>query len=198
MSADDPFLLLIQRVRAGDQDAATELVRQYEPAIRRAVRFQLRDSRLRRALDSMDVCQSVMGSFFARAALGQFEIDKPEQVLRLLVTMARNKLATQARKPHIRRQETGGLEPGEAAKVAEPVSPDITPSRQAAGRDLLEAFRNRLSDDERELADQRAAGREWGEIAAARGESAEALRKRLARALDRVSQQLGLDQADAD
>jgi DNA-directed RNA polymerase specialized sigma24 family protein len=112
MSGEDPFLLLIQRVRAGDQEAAAELVRQYELAIRRAVRFQLRDSRLRRALDSMDVCQSVLGSFFARAALGQFEIDKPEQVLRLLITMARNKLATQARKPHIRRQEQHGLEPG--------------------------------------------------------------------------------------
>jgi RNA polymerase sigma factor (sigma-70 family) len=195
MSADDPFLLLIQRVRAGDQEAAAELVRQYEPAIRRAVRFQLRDSRLRRALDSMDVCQSVLGSFFARAALGQFEIDKPEQVMRLLVTMARNKLATQARKPHIRRQEPHGLEPGAAA---EPVSPDITPSRRAASRDLLDEFRKRLSHEERELADQRAEGREWAEIAAARGESAEALRKRLARALDRVSQELGLDKVDEE
>jgi RNA polymerase sigma-70 factor (ECF subfamily) len=197
MSVDDPFLLLIQRVRDGDQEAAAELVRQYEPAIRRAVRFQLRDSRLRRALDSMDVCQSVMGSFFARAALGQFEIDKPEQVLRLLVTMARNKLATQARKPHIRRQDQRGIEPGEGA-VAEPISPDITPSRQAAGRDLLEEFRKRLTEEERQLADERAQGREWAEIAAARGESAEALRKRLARALDRVSHQLGLDQVDSD
>jgi RNA polymerase sigma-70 factor (ECF subfamily) len=192
MSADDPFLLLIQRVRDGDQEAATELVRQYEPAIRRAVRFQLRDSRLRRALDSMDVCQSVMGSFFARAALGQFEIDKPEQVLRLLVTMARNKLATQARKPHVRRQDQRGIDPNDGA-VAEPASPEITPSRQAAGRDLLDAFRKRLSDEERELADLRAQGREWAEIGAARGESPEALRKRLARALDRVAQELGLD-----
>src|SRR5262249_38334704 len=127
MSADDPFLLLIRRVRAGDQEAAAELVRLYEPAIRRAVRFQLRDSRLRRDLDSMDVCQSVLGSFFTRAALGQFEIDKPEQVLRLLVAMARNKLATQARKPHIRRQDQRGLDPNEGA-VAELVSPEITPS----------------------------------------------------------------------
>ena len=30
---------LIRRVRAGDQDAASELVKRYEPAIRRAVRF---------------------------------------------------------------------------------------------------------------------------------------------------------------
>jgi hypothetical protein len=33
------FEALIRRVRAWDQEAAAELVRRYEPAIRRAVRF---------------------------------------------------------------------------------------------------------------------------------------------------------------
>ena len=37
---------LIRRVRAGDQDAATELVKRYVPAIRRAVRFRLADAQL--------------------------------------------------------------------------------------------------------------------------------------------------------
>ena len=48
---------LIQRVPAGDQGAATELVKRYEPAIRRAVRFRLADARLGTLLDSMDICQ---------------------------------------------------------------------------------------------------------------------------------------------
>jgi len=62
---------LIARVRAGDQAAAAELVRDYEPHVRRAVRIQLRDPRLRSVFDSADICQSVMASFFARLALGQ-------------------------------------------------------------------------------------------------------------------------------
>src|SRR5689334_8009854 len=74
VSAETPFRKLIRRVRAGDQDAATELVRQYEPAIRRVVRVRLTDTRLRAALDSMDVCQSVLATFFVRAALGQYEL----------------------------------------------------------------------------------------------------------------------------
>jgi RNA polymerase sigma-70 factor (ECF subfamily) len=37
---------LIRRVRDGDQDAAAELVKHYEPYIRRAVRFRLADARL--------------------------------------------------------------------------------------------------------------------------------------------------------
>ena len=56
MPAGNAFQELIGRVRAGDQDAATELVKTYEPAVRRAVRLRLGDTRLGRAFDSMDVC----------------------------------------------------------------------------------------------------------------------------------------------
>ena len=55
---------LLDRIRAGDQGAATELVRRYEPALRRSVRLRLRDPRLRRVLDSSDVCQAVLLRFF--------------------------------------------------------------------------------------------------------------------------------------
>ena len=57
MSEPASFEELIRRVRAGDQDAATELVRRYEPAIRRAVRFRLADTRLQRVLDSREAKQ---------------------------------------------------------------------------------------------------------------------------------------------
>src|SRR3954451_5481193 len=91
---------LIRRVRAGDPGAATELVHHYEPAIRRAVRFRLADARLGSLLDSMDICQSVLKSFFVRAASGQYDLETPQQLLKLLTTMAHNKLISQARKHH--------------------------------------------------------------------------------------------------
>src|SRR4051794_13517688 len=97
MSEEASFRDLIRRVRAGDDAAAFELVRQYEPEIRRAVRIRLHDGHMQRVLDSMDICQSVLGNFFARVAVGQFELDKPAQLLKLLVTMARNKLIDKAR-----------------------------------------------------------------------------------------------------
>src|SRR5262249_39259404 len=56
------FQDLITRVRAGDRDAAAEFVRRYQPLLRRTVHVRLRDQRLRRVVDSMDVCQSVLGS----------------------------------------------------------------------------------------------------------------------------------------
>src|SRR5262249_53884127 len=98
VSRPTAFAELIQLVRGGDQDAAVTLVRRYEAAIRRAVRIQLDNASLRRLLDSTDVCQSVLASFFVRAALGQYEIDRPQQLLRLLTVMAHNKVIDQARK----------------------------------------------------------------------------------------------------
>src|SRR5438093_23624 len=41
MSEDLSFPELVRRVRAGDEDAAAELVRRYEPAIRRSIRLRL-------------------------------------------------------------------------------------------------------------------------------------------------------------
>jgi RNA polymerase sigma-70 factor (ECF subfamily) len=189
MSADNAFLELIERMRRGEQAAAAELVRRYEPAIRRAVRLQMRDPRLRRVLDSVDVCQSVMASFFARAASGQYDLADPRQLSRLLLVMARNKLAAQARHPRVQRRE---LAPPRGA-LGDRVDPGPSASELVDWLDLFEAVRGHLSADELHLADRRAAGQDWVQIAAGLGTRPDAVRKKLARALERVGRELGLD-----
>src|SRR5262245_14438194 len=192
MADPNDFATLIRRVRAGDGGAAGELMRRYEPAIRRAVRVRLVDARLRRLLDSTDICQSVFGSFFVRTALGQYDLDTPQQLLQLLVDMSRKKLIDQERHWRAARRDVRRVEP---AVCDAPV--EDRPSRDLAARDLLDAVRHRLTAEERHLAEQRALGRDWGQIAGDRGESPDALRKRLRRAADRVARELGLDD-DAD
>ncbi len=105
MADDNSFGGFIQRIRAGDEGAAVEFVRRFEPFIRVEVRRRLSDPRLYRAFDSMDICQSVLASFFVRAASGQYDLDRPEQLLRLLVAMTRNKLAFQTRRQHYPRRD---------------------------------------------------------------------------------------------
>jgi RNA polymerase sigma-70 factor (ECF subfamily) len=191
------FAELIGRVRAGDQEAAAEVVRRYEPAIRRAVRFRLTDARLRRVLDSMDICQSVLASFFVRAAAGQYELERPEQLLKLLAAMTRKKLAFQARKERAQRRDNRRLAaagPDEEVFVAG----DPSPSRHVAAQELLQEVQRRLSPDERQLAELRAGGLEWAAIAEQMGGSAEALRKKLARAVDQAARALGLDDFESD
>src|SRR5262245_43654798 len=101
----------VRRIRAGDEQAAADLVRQYEPLVRREVRLRLTDPGLSRALDSMDICQSVMASFFVQAACGRYDLDEPGQLLKLLVTMARNKLASAARKQRAQRRDARRVVP---------------------------------------------------------------------------------------
>jgi RNA polymerase sigma-70 factor (ECF subfamily) len=190
MAESSEFAEFIRRIRAGDDQAARELVARYEPVIRRQVRVRLRDPRLSRLFDYTDVCQSVMASFFVRAAAGQFDLEQPDQLLRLLVVMARRKVARQVRLHRAERRDyrrSGSHDPEylEGRAAAAP-----SPSRLVAGRELLDQFRRRLTDEERQLADLRAQGFEWAEIAGQLGGTPGARSKQLARALDRVEQQL--------
>lgn len=187
---DTPFPELLQRVRAGDAEAAAELVRRYEPEIRRAIRVRLTDRRLHRTLDSMDICQSVLAQFFVRIVGGQFELDRPAQLLQLLITMARNKLLDHARYQQAERRDVRRNQSVSPAVLAQVADAGATPSQRLAGRELLEAVRRALTEEERYLAEQRCLGRDWAVLATELGCSAEALRKRLTRALDRVCRQL--------
>lgn len=187
------FNELVQRIRAGDPDAAAELVRRYEPAIRRVVRVRL-GGRMAALFDSMDVCQSVLGSFFLRAAAGQFKLETPEDLLKLLATMARHKLAYQVRRQKTQKRDVGREAP-EGIPTDQLAGSDPTPSLHAANRELLVELERRLTPEERQLVELRNHGHEWESIAERLNGSAEALRKKHARALDRVAKELGLEGA---
>jgi RNA polymerase sigma factor (sigma-70 family) len=191
MAEPDPFHDLIQRVRSGDQQAAAELVRRYEPAIRRAIRIRIVDHRLQALFDSMDICQSVLGSFFVRVVLGEYELENSDQLLKLLVRMARNKAVDAAKKQRATRRDYRRVE---CLGTRDFAGVNTSPSEEVAGRELLEEIRKRLSPDELYLADQRALGRSWAEIAVERGSNLDAVRMQLTRAIDRVTRQLGIEQ----
>ena len=189
MSESLAFPDFIRRIRAGDDQAARELVERYEPVIRCEVRLRLRDPRLYSRFDWTDICQSVMASFFVRAAAGQYELEQPDQLLRLLVVMTRHKLSNQRRRHRAEMRDCRRLSACDPAYLDGPAAAP-SPSRLVVGRELLAEVNRRLSPEERLLADLRADGCEWTEIAARLGGTAEARRKQLARAVDRVEQQL--------
>ena len=185
---------LIARVRAGDQSAATELVKVYEPEIRRDVRLRLANSQLRRTLDSTDICQSIFGNFFVRATLGQFDFERPEALLGLLARMAKNKLIDRQRR-ETAQQPNGSAKMvyGEIAGELHPKSPTQSPSSEVAANDLQARIESSLSEDELKIAKMRRDGFSWDEISEEFGETTDALRKRLTRAGDRILSELDLD-----
>jgi RNA polymerase sigma-70 factor (ECF subfamily) len=193
MPESDSFSDLIPRLRSGDAEAAVELVRRYEPVIRSRIRVWLRmqDSRLRRVFDSMDICQSVLASFFVRTAAGQYDLNQPEQLVGLLVRMARHKLAHEIHKQQSKRRDVRRVQ-HEGPEEVNVAGSDPTPSEVCAGQELLQELRRKLTEEERTIADRRAIGHGWAAIAAELGGTPNGRRVQLARALDRVTQQLGL------
>jgi RNA polymerase sigma factor (sigma-70 family) len=177
MKSDD-FATFLDAIRRGDERAATELVQRFEPRLRRLIGFRLDQYRLRRILDSADICQSILARFFARAADGQFDLDDEEQLGKLLRTMAENKVRDNARR---QRHCVGAIPEG-----LEPVALDPSPSEQLEEKEAqesVEEVRARLSERVRWLLDQRAEGRSWGELGLEVGSSPDALRMSVQRAV---------------
>lgn len=190
MLTDAEFTDLMSRARRGDEEATSALVREYEPEIRRAARLRLTDPRLRRIVDSIDICQSVFGRFFRSAAEGSFELENPAQLLNLLTTMTRNRVIDEHR-----RQTTAKRANVEFSETVDPeqlIANSPGPRTAAAARELLQEVRSRMTQEELAVADLRGAGKSWDEIAIELNESAEKLRKLLERSLERVRQQLNV------
>jgi RNA polymerase sigma factor (sigma-70 family) len=194
MSHSSPFAEFVARMRAGDEQAAVELVRQYEPLIRREVRLQLEDRRLCRLFDSMDICQSVLASFFVRTAAGQYDLDRPDQLVKLLVKMARNKVVSAARRQRRLRRDNRRADARGDEKLASAVDDSPSPSELMEGQELLSQFRRRLNAEERTLVELRGEGMAWADIASRLGGTAQARRMQLARAIERVTRELGIDE----
>jgi RNA polymerase sigma-70 factor (ECF subfamily) len=191
MSEESGFQEFLRRIRAGEPEAAATLVRTYEPILRRSVRVWSVDPRLWRFFDPTDICQSVFASFFGRAALGAFELATPRDLLKLLVGITRKKLADHVRYESAARRDYRRVHTGvhlEKKMLAYGPLPD----QEVELQELLCEFDRRLTKEERWLAEQRAQGQSWDQIAQAGGDNPEALRKKLQRALERVAGELEL------
>lgn len=190
MSESPDFLDFLKRIRSGDEDAARELVRRYEPLVRREVRMRMHDRRLNRIFDSIDVTQSVFAQFFNQVA-EDFELDGPEQLARLLFAMARNHTISRVRSEHRMVRDLRRLT-SEASAIDEVPAIQPSPSEYVSQREELELLHSSLTDEERRIFELRNQGYGWEEVASSMGGSGQARRMQLTRALDRMKERLGL------
>jgi RNA polymerase sigma factor (sigma-70 family) len=190
MAHSPSFADFLWRIRAGDEEAARELVRRFEPLIRREVRLRMGDGRLNRSFDSQDVSQSVLGSFFKRAASGEYTLDRPDQLGRLLMTMARNRMISRTRRERRLVRDVRRV-------LAEPKVLDQLTDRQpspaeiADRKEQLDRLKAALTADEQQILELRSLGFTWDEIATKLGGNGQARRMQLSRGLARTEQMLG-------
>jgi hypothetical protein len=197
MPGTDDFPEFLRRIRAGDEQAAADLVARYEPVIRTEIRHQLTDPSLHRLVSASDICQSVLASFFVRAASGQYDLEHPAQLFKLLQSMAHKKLAAASRRHKAQRRDRRRVV-GAAVDELNPAGASPTPSREIAIKDLVSQVKQRLSDEERDLAERRAQGQEWLAIATELGGTPDGRRMQFNRAMDRVVRDLGLEEDGND
>jgi hypothetical protein len=147
----------------------------------------LKDPGLRRTFDSTDICQSVLGKFFASVDMGDLQLATREHLVNLLKKIAGDKVVDLARRQQAGRRDHRRREPGGDALLSFTAGKGPTPSQSVGRREELDKLREHLTEEEWQLAWQWAAeGCTWVEIAKERGGNADTLRLKLAKAIDRV------------
>jgi RNA polymerase sigma-70 factor (ECF subfamily) len=153
---------LLEQFRRGSQDAATRLYFRYAQRLLRLVKAQCAPD-LARNVDAEDLVQSIFGSFFRGASQGYYEVPPGEQLWRLLLVIALNKIRTAATFLHADKRDvrrtTGGLD---VEQVLSPLTADGDP---AFLRLVLDDALGRLSPDHRAMVELRLEGYEVAEIA---------------------------------
>lgn len=195
------FAELLTSAQQGDEAAAASLVSRFEPQLRRFIRYRLANARMRNLVDSLDISQSVFARLFSGLAEGRLEVAGPAQLVKLLTTMAGNRIHDHIRKrladkrAHVPAagdpQKALDALPGETINIVDAL----------ANAELLDMMRAELSPEDRRLLDARLQGLAWNVIAQQVAEglpqhhvpsTAEGLRKRLTRAIDDAASRLGI------
>ena len=186
------FAQRILLLRLGNSAAVESFVAEYEPYIRRSIRFRINQSSLWAATDSTDVCQSVLGGFLLRLSSGDFDLRTEEDMRRLLMAIAKRKFAM------IRRHEFSEKRSRKSTRSLSDM-PEIhssttdEPSAAFECTELADLVKRSLTDNEFDLMCRRRDGQPWDAIATELGVEVATLRKRLSRALQRVAAELDLE-----
>jgi RNA polymerase sigma-70 factor (ECF subfamily) len=187
------FHELLDRLRAGDEDAARELIDRYGDLVRREIRFRLRDSRLFRVVGESDLFRSAMSRFIWGLQLGKFDVHSPAELAGLLRKIAERRVCGASRFwlaqcRDVRRHADLGNSPETMYASADP-----TPSKALSEKELVAETIARLPESVRQELRWRQDGLGWAQIAERMGPAAspDAVRKQYERAIDRVAAELG-------
>ncbi len=190
MDPYDSFADLEQRLRAGDQHAATEVFRRFENRLIALARSEL-DAQVRRKEDPEDVVQSVYGSFFRRHHDGQFDLGTWDSLWSLLTVITVRKCLNRARRYRSQRRNVAGevdlvTFDGAADGLCEAIDREPTPLEAVVLRETVEQMMRGLDADDRAIIELNLQGFSAAEIAAQLGRSERTVRRVRERVKERL------------
>jgi RNA polymerase sigma factor (sigma-70 family) len=161
----DPSLVGLWRT--GDEQAAQQLFERYADRLLRLASRHL-SQRMARRVDPEDIVHSVFRTFFVRARDGQFTVEGPDDLGKLLTRMTLIKVLRQVQRHRAaRRDVTAEAEPGPDADdpAANVLAREPGPEVMHAFLDQLTHFLTRLSPQERQILELKLDGYSSAEIA---------------------------------
>jgi RNA polymerase sigma-70 factor (ECF subfamily) len=190
-STDQSLLVRLQR---GQDDAATQLYLRYAGRLRALAARQTAGD-LRTRVDPDDIVQSVFRTFFRRASEGHYQVPEGEELWKLFLVIALNKIRTVGAWHHAAKRDARLTTGSDTLQNAEEAARqgDQTPLTMLnlVIEDLLQA----LPESGREIVLQRIAGHEVSEIAAAVGRSKRSVERVLQEFRARLGSILAEDEA---
>ena len=165
----DESIELLDRVRQGDEQAATDLFDRYVERLIGLAQRRL-SGKLRRRIDAEDVVQSVYRSFFSNAQDGRYALHQSGDLWRLLAAVTINKVRNQARHGKAAKRSVEAEQSAIGGDSMMGISPeavcrDPSPAELGALLEEIEAEMSDLSRLKREIVELRLQGRSNEEIA---------------------------------
>lgn len=183
-----PFEHLLARARLGDGSALGELARRYEPELRLVARKRL-SAALRPYLDSMDLVQSVHRSILIGLRDNKYELEQPEQLVALALTIVRRKAAKKWQREQRQQRLSRGDQQGAASLAdlfAVLAGSEADPAETARYRDAVAQICNRLEAADRQVMELMLLGYRIADAARELGLNADALRVKVSRLRQRL------------
>ncbi len=141
--------------------------------------------------EAFDVCQDTFAEFFNDCAEGEIDLQDPDELMRLLIRLARKRIGAQARKRRAKKRLPQSEVLGEGW-LQDVLDPGKSPSQKLALSELVERVKRIVTGDEWRIVQLRIAGWQWDMIAIQVGGQQDAVRQKFNRTMDRVAGQLGM------
>jgi RNA polymerase sigma factor (sigma-70 family) len=160
-----PLDHLLEQLHAGDDSAAQELYRIYEPYLRKVVRRQL-PRQLRSKFDSQDVVQSVWAHLLRGFREADWHFASPAQLRAFLATVTRRRLTDRVRHFHVAKEHERSIAAQEATALPGSIP---RPSEVVRADDLWERMLALCPPEHHELLRLKRQGFRLNEIATRTG-----------------------------
>jgi RNA polymerase sigma factor (sigma-70 family) len=187
---------LLQRVEAGDSEAATAIFDRYLERLLALARTRV-GAKLRRRIDAEDVVQSAYRSFFVHAENHEYTLGEAGDLWRLLARITLNKLYSQVEKHTAARRNVHRENELDASRD-DPAALEPTAAEAIALSEQLQLFTRSLTSTEQIVFGSHLRGETIDNIAGSIKKSPRTVRRLLAQIRQQMENRLLADEGAAD